>query len=258
LLLMFANYHTHTYRCHHANGTEREYIEKAIASGIKILGFSDHIPYYFPKGFYSSFRMKFEEVQGYIETLQNLRNEYIKDIQIFIGFECEYYPDYFEQTIKKLSEYEYDYLILGQHFIENEISCIASGSPTKDENILQIYVDQTIEAMKTRKFTYFAHPDIINYTGNLDTYTKHMKRLCMCANELDIPLEINFLGISDRRNYPCDKFFSIASEVGNKIIFGCDAHNSFAIGDSATLSEAEKFAERHKLNVIDKLLNNFD
>ena len=41
---MYANYHTHTWRCNHARGTERDYIEQAIASGVKILGFSDHTP----------------------------------------------------------------------------------------------------------------------------------------------------------------------------------------------------------------------
>ena len=39
---MNANYHTHTVRCHHAIGSEREYIEKAISRGFKKLGFSDH------------------------------------------------------------------------------------------------------------------------------------------------------------------------------------------------------------------------
>ena len=42
------NLHTHTYRCSHATGTEREYIEAAISAGIKIMGFSDHIPFKFP------------------------------------------------------------------------------------------------------------------------------------------------------------------------------------------------------------------
>ena len=39
-----ANYHTHTYRCRHAYGSEREYIEAAIRMGIAELGFSDHVP----------------------------------------------------------------------------------------------------------------------------------------------------------------------------------------------------------------------
>lgn len=36
---MIANYHTHTWRCRHADGTEREYVERAIEGGLKILGF---------------------------------------------------------------------------------------------------------------------------------------------------------------------------------------------------------------------------
>ncbi len=50
---MIANYHTHTWRCHHAKGTEREYVERAIEGGLKILGFSDHTPYPLPAGYYS-------------------------------------------------------------------------------------------------------------------------------------------------------------------------------------------------------------
>ena len=30
---MIANYHTHTWRCRHADGTEREYVETAIEAG---------------------------------------------------------------------------------------------------------------------------------------------------------------------------------------------------------------------------------
>ena len=41
------NYHTHTFRCQHASGTEREYIESALAAGITKIGFSEHIPFRF-------------------------------------------------------------------------------------------------------------------------------------------------------------------------------------------------------------------
>lgn len=53
---MIANYHTHTWRCRHADGTEREYVERAIEGGLKILGFSDHSPYPFPDGYDSGKR----------------------------------------------------------------------------------------------------------------------------------------------------------------------------------------------------------
>ena len=48
IMKMLANFHTHTYRCHHASGTDREYVESAIRAGVKVLGFADHSPYWFP------------------------------------------------------------------------------------------------------------------------------------------------------------------------------------------------------------------
>ena len=96
---MYANYHTHTSLCHHATGTMREYVEEAIKSGIKILGFSDHSPYLFDGDYYSYFRMLPQEAYEYVEEVAKLRDEYKNDITIYTGFEMEYYPEIFERTI---------------------------------------------------------------------------------------------------------------------------------------------------------------
>ena len=45
------NMHTHTTRCQHAKGTDREYVEMAIEAGYDVLGFSDHAPYLFEHGY---------------------------------------------------------------------------------------------------------------------------------------------------------------------------------------------------------------
>ena len=73
---MIANYHTHTWRCRHADGTEREYVERAIEGGLKILGFSDHSPYPFPDGYDSGWRMRRDQVEGYVDTVLALKKEY--------------------------------------------------------------------------------------------------------------------------------------------------------------------------------------
>ncbi|MFV0479993.1 MAG: PHP domain-containing protein [Anaerorhabdus sp.] len=39
------NFHTHTYRCKHAIGRDEEYVIEAIKAGVKVLGFSDHMPF---------------------------------------------------------------------------------------------------------------------------------------------------------------------------------------------------------------------
>lgn len=117
---MLANYHTHTPRCHHAVGREREYIENAIMSGIKILGFSDHSPQFYKNGFVSGMRMSVNEAPGYIECIKKLADEYKDDIQIFAGFEAEYFPDIFYSLQKLCRDCGADYLIMGQHFLDDE------------------------------------------------------------------------------------------------------------------------------------------
>ena len=37
-------------------------------------------------------------------------------------------------------------------------------------------------------------------------------------------MELNLLGLKLGRAYPTDKFWKIASAVGNEVILGCDAH----------------------------------
>ena len=140
--------HTHTFRCGHASGTEREYIENAIAAGFDTLGFSDHAPYVFRDGYYSGFRMRPELQEDYVTTLLALREEYKGKIDIKIGYEAEYYPEFFEDFLKLITRYPVDYLIMGQHFIENEMSGKYSGVSSDDEGYLKQYVDQVIEGMK--------------------------------------------------------------------------------------------------------------
>ena len=220
-----ANYHTHTTRCQHAVGTEREYIEAAISAGYTTLGFSDHVPMPYPEGIRSRIRMGMEELPDYISTLLKLREEYADRIRILIGFEVEYFPEYHKALMKALSAYPIDYLILGQHYVPDEFEGFYSGSATDDEEHLKSYVDLTIQGMETGLFSYLAHPDLIHYKGPKEIYRKHMERICRASNDLGIPLEVNILGFYTGRHYPCDMFYKLAVECGCRFILGIDAHN---------------------------------
>ena len=94
---MIANYHTHTARCHHADGADREYAEAAVAAGMTILGFSDHTPQFYPNGFVSGMRMTPEEAPAYVRSIRELAREYADRIKIYVGFEAEYWPRMFGQ-----------------------------------------------------------------------------------------------------------------------------------------------------------------
>ena len=233
---MIANYHTHTWRCHHAIGSERAYVEQAIAAGVQILGFADHTPYLFSNGYVSDFRMLPGDADGYFTTLTDLKREYAGDIEIHIGLEAEYYPAYFDALLRFLADYPCEYLLLGQHHIYNEYDGPYSGSRTWDEAVLTQYVTQTLEGLATGKFTYLAHPDLLHWRGDEQIYRREMTRLCQGVKALDYPLEVNLLGLYGNRWYPRNTFWEIAAETGNTAILGLDAHQP----DSFTWREAEE------------------
>lgn len=237
---MLTNYHTHTTRCGHASGTDREYVEAAIEAGYDVLGFADHCPWVFPDGFVSGIRMQPSEVDGYFDSLLSLREEYKKEIRIFIGFEAEYMPPLMELQEKFLSDYPLDYMILGQHFVGAEGNSSYAGNKTDLDVMLTGYVNLCIEGARTGKYMYLAHPDLIYFTGDDEIYEKEMLRLCREMKKLSIPLEMNVLGLAGGRNYPDMRFWEIASRVGNQVIIGMDAHTPEQLKNPSALHAAEE------------------
>lgn len=252
---MIANYHTHTWRCNHAQDTEKEYVERAVEGGIRILGFSDHTPYGHLSSPDNTVRMQMKQFDDYVNTVLSLRDEYASDIQIHLGVEVEYYPDHFEDLMLFFEDYPVEYMLLGQHYLDNEIGGAQySGRRTYDPNHLVKYVDQSIEAMETGGFLYMAHPDLLNFCGDQEIYYKEYKRLCEAAKEHDLPLEINLLGIRTRRWYPNGNFWKIAGEVGNDVIIGCDAHKAVDTFDPESETEVRSLiVEKNHLHLLEKM-----
>ena len=245
--MMTVNLHTHTIRCSHATGSEREYIERALANGIRRMGFSDHIPFVFPDGNEDWYRVPMARAEEYVQTLRQLREEYRGRIEIQIGFETECYPTYFEDMIQRVKEIGAEYVILGQHHVEYEkdgaFERFYSGTKTEDEEILRGYVDQVIFAMRTGKITYVAHPELLNFVGDEQIYEREMRRLCQGAAETDTPLEINFLGIREHRHYPKKKFWQWVKEYDCRVVFGFDAHDVESAYDGESLQVAEEWVK---------------
>lgn len=237
---MKANYHTHTVRCQHASGEDREYVEAAIREGISILGFSDHCPWIYRDDYVSNIRMTPAETEGYVTSLENLRREYRGEIEIRIGFEAEYIPELVEEQDRFLADYPIDYMILGQHFLDKECDIMYSGRMSEREERLIRYVDLCLEGMDSGRYAYLAHPDLIYYTGEDAIYEREMKRLCQGMKARGIPLEMNLLGIAINRNYPDRRFWNIARETGNQVIFGVDAHNPEQFSDKKSIQTARE------------------
>ena len=250
---MLANYHTHTYRCRHAEGEDREYVESAIESGLKVLGFSDHCPWIFPDRYASAIRMDEGQVEDYFTSLTALKKEYADDITIYIGFEAEYLPPLMEAQERLLEGYPLDYMIMGQHFVEPEPFGDYMGRPTDSEEVLKRYIDSIIAGMETGKYKYVAHPDLLAFEGDREIFRSHYSRLCRYLKEKNIPVEINLLGVRNFRHYPSEEFLAMAHNEGNSAIIGCDAHQPELLNYKAGVAICESLAEKYELPLVDYL-----
>jgi len=248
------NYHAHTAWCSHATGTPEEYVERAIENELAHFGFSDHFPFRFPDGTGLYWRVQIEDVGSYVGKINSLKQIYGEKIDIKVGFEMEYYPDYFDIMLNNAIEWGAEYLILGQHFIKSEYerpeNYFHSVKPHESIDELVAYAEGVSDAIKTGVFSYVAHPDIFNFTGDEEIYRKEMKKICEASRECDIPLEINLLGIREKRNYPNDVFWKIAGEVGSPVVFGFDAHDTRAAYDAESIPKAYELVKKYGLNYI--------
>ena len=250
---MIANYHTHTWRCNHAKGAEEEYVTRAISRGLEVLGFSDHSPYIFPGEYYSHFRMKMDLLDDYVDTVLTLRKKYEDRIQIPLGLEIEYYPDLIGELMPILRDRPIDYLLLGQHFVGNEVDEPYSGRAMGSEEHLKRYCRQVAEALNTGLFTYLAHPDLLDFRGEKKVYQEHMALICREAKQCGIPLEFNLLGLRNGRNYPNPLFWELAAREGNRVVLGCDAHSPEALSDLAAEETALKILSRFGVRPEEKV-----
>ena len=150
---MKTNYHTHTTRCMHATGDDEDYVLSAIKGGYRILGFSDHTPWKYRTDYVADMRMLPEELPGYVESLKTLREKYHDRIDIRIGLECEYFPQYIHWLKEQTKKYQLDYIILGNHHYHTDEKFPYFGHHTDSRDMLELYEESAIEGMESGLFS---------------------------------------------------------------------------------------------------------
>ena len=264
--MLYANYHTHTFRCGHAGSyTEENYAAKAVSCGMKILGFSDHIPWPYKTGYVDEgVRMKVSEAEEYFDGIRRVGEEYKGVLTVYTGFECEFFEDYLS-WLEEMHE-RADYLILGPHWItSNEYDDTVFQGRVKTPDGLRAYAESCIRAMETGLFRIFAHPDYIfsGYPVFDKTAEAYCREICRAANATGTVLEYNLLGLRKGRigeweikgglGYPLPLFWKVASEEGCTAIIGCDAHNPMMLGNEADQQYGQEFLDAMGVKVLREL-----
>lgn len=257
---MKANYHTHNYRCIHADGTVEDYVKAAIEAGLDEVGISDHMPH--PDwDLDPNNRMNYNDLENYFKEIDRAIDKYGNKISIKKAIECEYFEE-FEWLYSELKEkHKVDYLILGVHFFpyKGEYIYICDFEVTQD--MLEKYTDYVIKSMESGYFTYLAHPDLWGRKYlNWDEHTeKASRRILEKAEELKMPIEINVNGLRKpqlnynkgvRYQYPHKDFWELVKEYDVQVIIGIDAHYPEEMKD---LDMGINFAKELGIKIIDRL-----
>lgn len=237
---MKTNYHTHSQRCRHAQGTEEDYVRCALDAGVSILGFSEHAP--FPDHDYG-YRMPYEELSDHFSAVDRLAEKYASQMTILKGLEIEYLPKYIPYYERLLNEDHLDYLLLGEHFFpmpDREYLFVADAPDTE---MYLWYARAIDEALKTGLFRMLAHPDLfamnkLPWDRNCDATSD---RIIESAVRYGVILELNANGFrrgiheypeGPRLMYPHIKFWEKVVGSGARVIIGSDAHEPCQVWDA--------------------------
>ena len=227
------NYHTHTYRCGHADLSmdDEDFVIELLNKGFKKMAFTDHVPTKDGIDNERYMRMPFEEKDEYLENIKRLKEKYKDKIDIKAGFEIEYLPSKLEYLLELKKET--DILVLGQHYIVGENGFKKFRHHDFEDKDLIRYAELICEAIEKGIPDIIVHPDLYmlarNTFGVVEEKVAHM--ICKKAEEYNVPIEINltdpFLYLSKRKEkvvYPSKEFWNIASNYNIKILYGIDAH----------------------------------
>ncbi len=252
------NYHTHTTRCKHAEGTDEDYVLKALEYGLVELGFSDHSPWPYHPLDTRNIRMDLSEMPDYVHHINALRRQYANRIKIYCGIEAEYYEDRLDQLRALIDEYQLDYVILGNHFHNFEKNERYYGHYSDRLNLLRDYETDSIKALESGLYDCFAHPDI--FCRSLETWTPEAQamseRILRKAKDLNIPVEYNLGGVRNRfaeMTYPYPAFWELAAQIGGPVIIGVDAHSPWDLMDSKTIEAAQRYLDDLGIKPIDSI-----
>ncbi len=243
-------YHTHTFRCQHASGEVVDYARAAAVAGLARLGAADHTP--LPDGRWASVRMRLDQLPGY-EAAVRAAQQAVPQVRVLLGMECDVGAQYFTWYRDTFLARGYDYLIGSVHFLDDDGVEVSAFGGCRGASALRDWSDKAIAAIESGLFAFLAHPDNIacgDATWS-DEVAAAVDAVCAAAAASELPLELNSLGLRERRGYPWLPFWERAAVHGCTVVLSTDAHRP--ADTAAGLAELTAYAAGLGLRVVDPL-----
>jgi histidinol-phosphatase (PHP family) len=234
------DYHVHTYRCGHAGGASREFVEKAIERGVSEIAFTDHIPLYFlpadrrdPK-----LAMREDQFAEYLEEVRALRDEFAGQIPVRLGLEADYAEGFEEQLAAWLSRAEWDLVLGSVHWVAGDwIDSPGASRRFPKEGTEFLYTEYyrlLAKAAATGLFDVLTHFDLPKKFGARPKIPLEAEedRAIEAARAASCAVEISSAGLRKpvAEMYPEPRLLRKLVKAGVPVTFSSDSHAPSEVG----------------------------
>lgn len=241
--------HTHHRRCGHAEGEIRDYIEAAIAHGLSVIGISDHSPYFGSKVDQEQplIAMAKSEFPHYVAEVLRLKEEYAGRIDVLLGVESDFFPEFAHYYKEAYAQYPFDYIIGSVHLsggvsIFNKKRWNGLNDAQKIEQ-KTLYYNLIQQSARSGMFQILGHIDAMKgfYPEFSDIPASNVDETLRIIGELGLAIEVNTSGKTKAVGgwYPSDAMLERAHHYSVDISFGSDAHIPSRVGDEWDLVSAK-------------------
>ncbi len=228
---MPADYHTHTPLCLHAEGAPEEFIDAAVAAGLREYGIADHAPVR-PEPF-DDWRMREGDLPAYLEWIAAARRHAGGRLPVRAGLECDWLPGC-EPWIEDLAaRHEWDYLIGSVHYLGRDWDFdnprwLGRWEQTDVGEAWTAYWAAFAAMAASGLFDVLAHPDLIKKFGHRPPgdLARYYEPALAAAADAGCAVELNTAGWHKpcAEQYPAFEILCFAREAGIPLVLSSDAH----------------------------------
>ncbi len=204
--------------------------------------------------------MKMDKLDDYLKDIEIAQEKTKGFLTIYKGLEIEYWDSHEEYYT--MLEQKVDYMIHGQHYVirNNDLSKLVSSFDLTTVEEIYLYADFMIEAMRSGRFLFHAHPDLFMCGYKVwDKDTEEVSRkILQVAKETNSIFEYNANGnrrgsvmtpLGKQPLYPRIEFWSLVKEYGIKTTLSSDCHQPHLLYDD-TMKDVEKKYNNLELNDV--------
>lgn len=166
------DYHVHTWRCGHAGGASRAFVEAAVAKGLAEIAFTDHVPLYFlpPEQRDPKLAMREDQFDEYVAEVGLLAREFEGRIAVRLGLEADYAEGAEDELRRWLDRADWDLVLGSVHWVAGDW-IDAPGAPRRFERegvepLYREYYRLLAKAAATGLFDVLTHFDLPKKFGH--------------------------------------------------------------------------------------------